>query len=290
MGGALMCGIDTQKASNSCACSTEKAPHTGGLVDSVARVVANDWLNDSLGILTLDCPFVAQNILPGQFVHMTIPTLPDRILRRPFSIYDANPATGAIEILYQVVGVGTAEMRRWEAEQPPLEVHMIGCIGNPWGAPEHTKRALLVGGGVGAAPLLLLYKHLLSLGVSVDVILGASTKNMLVCRERYERVGGLAPACTTDDGSYGTEGFATVLVHEACQQQTYDYAAICGPEPFMKAASAITLEANIPTQVSLEKRMACGIGACLSCVVEATSGKMRSCVDGPIFDAKDIVW
>lgn len=260
------------------------------LVDSVARVHSNDWLTDTLGILHLHCPHVAENILPGQFVHMTIPTLQQHILRRPFSIYDADSKSGMVDILYQVVGSGTAEIRRWEQEQPPLEVRMIGCIGRPWQEPAGAKRALLVGGGVGAAPLFLLYKQLLSKGITTDVILGASTENMLVCRNTYAQAGGCEPACTTDDGSFGTAGFATVLVEEFCQRGTYDYAAICGPEPLMRAASDITLAAGIPTQVSLEKRMACGIGACLSCVVETVSGKQRSCVDGPIFDAKDVLW
>lgn len=259
--------------------------------DHPSIVMSNRQKTDLLYIMSLRAPQLAGQVLPGQFVHMELPTLQGNILRRPFSVYDVSPEEGIVDILYQVVGVGTQDMSRW---QPGYLTRMIGPIGSPWSPSTEVKCALLVGGGVGAAPLLLLCRQLVARGVNVDVILGAATADALVCKDRYIGICGSEPICSTDDGSYGRKGFATVLVEEAVcdatNDATYDYAAICGPEPLMRSASKITTDAGIPTQVSMERRMACGIGACLSCVVDTVSGKKRACVDGPIFDALEVVW
>lgn len=263
-----------------------------GLEDSAARVTQNKQLFEALYLMELECPAVAANIMPGQFVHLEIPDLQASVLRRPFSIFDRNEDEGTVEILYQAVGTGTRAMTRWE---PGMRTRMIGCIGRPWEVPFDVNRALLVGGGVGAAPLNLLAQELAQNEVDTDVILGAQTEGALVCRARYEATCGREPLCSTDDGTYGREGFATVLVEEAIAQaasegRPYDYAAVCGPEPLMRAASQLLTEAGVRCQVSMERRMACGIGACLSCVVETAQGRKRACVDGPVFDAEDIVW
>ena len=127
-------------------------------------------------------------------------------------------------------------------------------------------------------------------------MLGAQTRDALVARGRYGDLLGCEPCCATDDGSYGRAGFCTSLVEERIAQGgiakpgLYDYVAVCGPEPLMKIVAGMAHGAGVPCEVSMEKRMACGIGACLSCVVDTTSGKKRSCVDGPIFDAEEVVW
>lgn len=263
-----------------------------GLEDHRAKVISNRHLFGSLYLMELSCPFVAANIMGGQFVHMEIPDREAHILRRPFSVFARDEEAGTIEILYQVLGAGTEAMATWE---PGFETRMIGCIGRGWEAPYTTERALIVGGGVGAAPLYLLARELMEADVEVDVILGAATEGALVCRARYEQACGKPPVCSTDDGTFGRAGFATVLVEEALAKaaeegRPYDYAAVCGPEPFMRACARLLHDAGVHTQVSMEKRMACGIGACLSCVVRTISGKQRACVDGPVFEAEDIVW
>lgn len=259
--------------------------------DFNAIVTRNRKEADSLLVMELRAPGLAREVRPGQFVHMEVPTLHSHILRRPFSIYDADREGGTVEILYQVVGEGTADMAKW---RPGYLTRMIGPIGAAWSPPAGAKRALLVGGGVGAAPLFMLCRQLLDAGVKVDVVLGAATADALVCRSRYEGACGCPPACSTDDGTFGEKGFATLLVEkalrEAAEGEPYGFAAVCGPEPLMRAASSMTLAAGVPTQVSMERRMACGIGACLSCVVETSSGRRRACVDGPVFDASEVVW
>lgn len=263
-----------------------------GMKDHPSIVMGNKRKTDSLWVMTLRAPELARAIRPGQFVHMEMPTLQSNILRRPFSIYDVDEAAGTVDILYQVVGVGTADMTKWE---PGYLTNMIGPIGSAWTPPADAKRALLVGGGVGAAPLFLLYKELVRGGVEADVILGAVTKEALVCHERYASVCACEPRCSTDDGTFGRQGFCTVLVEEALDEAAaastpYDYVAVCGPEPLMRAVVGQVEGRGASTQVSLEKRMACGIGACLSCVVDTHAGKRRACVDGPIFDAEEVIW
>ena len=125
---------------------------------------------------------------------------------------------------------------------------------------------------------------------------------MHVCAKRYETLLATSSACSddvpriaTDDGTLGRAGFCTSLVEEAlteaeATQNPYDYVAVCGPEPLMKIVATAAQNHGVPCEVSLERRMACGIGACLSCVVDTTSGKKRSCVDGPIFNALEVVW
>lgn len=269
------------------------------LVNEKAPILANDDLGCNLWLMTLRAPDIAHGIEPGQFVHMLVPGMPDHILRRPFSVYAANEEEGTLDILYQVVGFGTDHMTALELG---AECEVIGPVGYGWKPPADARRALLVGGGVGSAPLFMLAEQLVEKGTDVDVVLGAQTQGALVTRGRYERLlaqaegcTSNAPRCATDDGSFGREGFCTSLVEEALAEAAdsgarYDYLAVCGPEPLMRIVADLALEAGVTCQVSLEKRMACGIGACLSCVVETVHGKRRACVNGPVFNAKEVVW
>lgn len=269
------------------------------LVNEKAPIIANDEIGCNLWLMTVRAPEIARSIEPGQFVHMLVPGMPDHILRRPFSVYAADGEEGTLEILYQVVGYGTDHMTRLA---PGSECELIGPVGYGWKVPSDVKRALLVGGGVGAAPLFMLAEQLVARGVDVDVVLGAQTQGALATRGRYESLLASAdscsvngPRCATDDGSFGREGFCTSLVEEAFAEAaesgaSYDYLAVCGPEPLMHIVANMAAEADVLCQVSMEKRMACGIGACLSCVVETIRGKRRACVNGPVFNAKEVVW
>ena len=260
------------------------------LVNERARIVSNEQVGPRLHVIVLESPYIAASILPGQFVHMKLPDFESHILRRPFSVYarDANAKT--IDILYQEVGSVTRRM----PEIDDGAVELIGPVGNTWNT--DCKRALLVGGGVGAAPLFMLAETLKQKGALFDVVLGSQTKDALVARQRYGDLLGFEPCCATDDGSYGRAGFCTSLVEERLEQGCladgglYDFMAVCGPEPLMRIVADMGAKAHVRTQVSMEKRMACGVGACLSCVVETVGGKRRSCVDGPIFEAGEVVW
>lgn len=261
------------------------------LVNETARILSNEFAGPRLHLMTLEAPQIAASIEPGQFVHMKVPRMEAHILRRPFSVYARDVDAGTIDVLYQVVGFGTDHMTGLAAGE---ECELIGPVGATWNPPAEG-RCLLVGGGVGAAPLFMLCERIAASEASVDVVLGAQTKDALVCRERYAALLGGKSRCATDDGTYGRAGFCTSLVEEAlaaaaAEGSPYDYVAVCGPEPLMKIVAGLAADAGVRCEVSMEKRMACGIGACLSCVVDTVDGKKRACVDGPVFDARKVVW
>jgi dihydroorotate dehydrogenase electron transfer subunit len=253
-------------------------------VQENARILANEKLDGRLFLMTLAAPRIARSVLPGQFIHLRLPALADHILRRPFGVYDRDVQRGTIDVLYQVVGAGTAYMSGLPAGE------CCGPLGQGWSLFPEVRRALVVAGGAGAAPLYLFTAHMLAKDVEVDVVLGAQTKGALVMRERFSALMGHEPSCSTDDGSYGYHGFATGPAGELLAENSYDQVYCCGPEPMMRAVADLARQAQVGCQVSLEKRMACGVGACLSCIVETTEGRRRSCVDGPVFDAEKVVW
>lgn len=275
------------------------------LVNERAQLLKNECVGPNLYLMTLAAPIISTAIKPGQFVHMKIPGMEAHVLRRPFSVYARDTKAQTLDILYQVVGFGSNHMTSLqptgdEGFVAACEVELMGPVGRTWQPPQNVGRALLVGGGVGAAPLFMLCEQLVNEGVRTDVVLGAQTEAALACRGRYEALLAQAKACdapryATDDGSFGRAGFCISLVQEALEaaataQEPYDYVAVCGPEPLMKLVADMADQANVYCEVSLEKRMACGVGACLSCVVDTVDGKQRACVDGPVFPAKKVVW
>ena len=257
-----------------------------------APVLANSQVGPNLYLMEVRAPHVAAEARPGQFVHVQVPGMEAHILRRPLGVYSCDAARGTFDMLYQVVGFGTERMTELA---PGEELEVIGPICRGWQVPEGARRALVVGGGVGAAPLYMLVDGLVRSGVDATVVLGSQTSAMLVFNDRFEQALGRAPRCSTDDGSFGHAGFCTPLVEQALAEaaaegRPFDYLAVCGPEPLMRAVAALAAEAGVPCEVSLEKRMACGVGACLSCVVDTVGGKRRACVDGPVFPAEEVVW
>lgn len=257
------------------------------LVNETGRVLRNGQVGPNLYVMEVESPDIAGRVEPGQFVHTKVPGMEAHILRRPFSVYDADAQRGTFDLLYQVVGFGSEVLTGLEAG---ARVENIGPVGHGWTLPEEARRVLIVGGGVGAAPVYLLAKQAIDAGREVDVVLGARTKDALVCKDRYEALGAHSVRCATDDGSFGHAGFCTGVVEELLSAGSYDYAAVCGPEPLMKIVSAQASAADVPCQVSLERRMACGVGACLSCVVDTKAGKKRACVDGPVFWCEEVLW
>ena len=253
--------------------------------EECAHVLANECIGPRLYKITLAAPNMASAVRPGQFVHMLIPGFASHILRRPFSVYKTVPEIGAIEIIYQVVGEGTEFMTTLSGG---VNCSIIGSMGHGW--EPVVGKLLLVGGGVGAAPLFLFARELADANHPFDVVLGAQTEAMLVTRADYAELLGRDPILATDDGTVGHHGFCTEPVRVALAEGGYAGVYCCGPEPLMRAAAGLAADAGMECWVSMEKRMACGVGACLSCVVETVAGKKRSCVDGPVFNSKELVW
>ena len=262
------------------------------LYNETAPILENREAGRAIWLMTVRAPQIAATARPGQFVHVRIPGMEAHLLRRPLGIYAADPEAGTVDMMYQVLGFGTDHMTELTVEDA---VELIGPVGRGWEPPAGCRRALVVAGGVGSAPLYPLVQDLVARGVAVESILGASTMEALVARERYGEALGCEPACSTDDGTYGRAGFCTPLVEEALARaaevgEPFDYVACCGPEPLMRLVAAMAEDAGVFCEVSMERRMACGVGACLSCVVDTTAGKRRACVDGPVFPSTEVVW
>ena len=259
------------------------AAHDRPAIEQVT-VLANDRVAEGVGLIVLRAPRTAAGIKPGQFVHLRIATGADIILRRPFSVHVVRAER--LEILYQILGTGTLRL----AEKPVGAVmDLVGPLGHGWQLPEGATHALLVAGGLGAAPLGMLAEQLAARGIATAVALGAPTATRLVARELFERVARRVEIAT-DDGSAGEHGFVTVPVARLLAEERFDIVYTCGPEPMQRIVAKMAAEAGVPCQVSLERLMACGIGACLSCVVTTTDGLKRACVDGPVFAAEEVVW
>lgn len=257
--------------------STCKAP----LIDVTAPLSTHERISDDVFLLTFDAPELAACLKPGQFVQVDIDS--DLTLRRPFSVYACH--NGRVSIYYRVVGHGTQLLAAKSAGQP---IRVMGPLGRPWESVRN-KRALLVGGGLGAAPLGMLVDDLHAHNSQVIMVQGGRDISTLVARDSFaDRVD--EHHIVTDDGSCGEEGMITLPITRLLADEHFDVAYLCGPEVMQRAVAQLTTAAGIKTYVSLERAMACGLGACLSCVVPTTMGLKRACTEGPVFDAEEVLW
>ncbi len=241
-------------------------------------------------VLELDCPTVAAEAQPGQFVHVRVTGTDDPLLRRPISIMLRDQHRGRIEILVRSVGRGT-EMLTHLGPGTPLDI--IGPLGKGFPLPEPGERALLIAGGVGVAPLVFLADVLqLSHGSGyVRGLFGGLNDDSLVCWQDF------AGRCeefqaTTEDGSAGTQGLVTDLLPAQIARGDVDRVYTCGPRPMMAKVAEECAATDVPCWASLEQFMGCGIGACLGCVIPTRlqPRHQRVCKDGPVFNATDVLW
>ena len=222
-------------------------------------------------------------MLPGQFVEVRVDGSPSTFLRRPISINFVDYEQNELWLLVAIVGEGT----RWMASLKAGDC--LNCmlpLGNGFSSLSTIKTPLLVGGGVGVAPLLYLGKVLSDKGVRPTFLLGARTKDDLLMLSEFEKYGRVLT--TTEDGSAGEKGFVTN--HSILYKEKFDIIQTCGPTPMMKAVARYARENDIDCEASLENLMACGLGACLCCVEKTTEGNLCVCKEGPVFNIKRLLW
>lgn len=220
---------------------------------------------------------------PGQFVNILTPSAPGTFLRRPISI--CNVKNDELWLFIKNVGKGS-EWLVSLVEGDTLDI--ILPLGNGWSYPEseHNRSVLLIGGGVGTAPLLYWGERLKENGYIPEFLLGGANADALNLLDEFKKTGTVH--ITTDDGSAGVKG--TVLAHPVVNEQLEKFGMIycCGPTPMMKAVAAAARQHSIVCEVSLENHMACGIGACLCCVEDTKDGHKCVCTTGPVFNIKDL--
>ena len=247
-------------------------------VDGEATAQAE--LAENVFSLTVAAPAIAQTAQPGQFVQLSIME-PSLTLRRPVGVAAVDKKRGTCTFIYRQVGRGTAAL----AELLPGEiVGVLGPLGHGFG--RDYVHPLLVGGGMGLSPLLFVAA---AYAGQADVLMGGKTADELFWTELYAPHVGQT-FLTTDDGSLGRQGFTTTLLPEILEAAdgAYDAVLVCGPEIMMRGVAQIAAAHGVPCEVSLEKRMACGLGACLSCSIDTAHGRRKVCKDGPVFPAEEV--
>ncbi len=235
-------------------------------------------------------------MIPGQFVEVRIDDSPSTFLRRPISINFIDREHNELWLLVAMIGDGT---RRLGQLQTGDKLNCLLPLGNAFTMPENNGPLLLVGGGVGVAPLLYMGAEMLKQGLRPTFLLGARTKEDLLEVDLFNRYGRVC--VTTEDGSAGEQGFVTA--HSILQQEHFQRIYTCGPKPMMMAVARYARNAGIVCEASLENMMACGLGACLCCVEKvkvddgspdfASSSQMSNvcvCKDGPVFDTRCLLW
>jgi dihydroorotate dehydrogenase electron transfer subunit len=265
--------------------------------DVRAAVTANTRLSDDYNVLSLAAPEIARAAAPGQFVMVkTSPGL-DPLLRRPFSIFeilrDADGAPTGLTLLNKRVGVGTSLL--FDAA-PGRHLACLGPLGRPFVPVDPPAEAWMVAGGVGLAPFATLAGALAARGTRMTLFYGARSASELYYEDRFTGLGATV-IVTTEDGSQGERGRVTQPLGralEGCDPEAPLTIYACGPTPMMRAVADLGAAARRAVFVSLEPVMGCGMGGCYSCVVRVRRGEgshfVRSCIEGPVFDASTVVW
>ena len=240
-------------------------------------------------LLRLSAPQLAVRARPGPFVMVRCAATSDPLLRRPISICRIDGST--LFLLVERRGRGTDALVRLT---PGTDIDLMGPLGTGFDQPPPGTIALLVAGGIGIAPLVFLSQALRRGGAVVRLFAGAATAARVI---PFEALGGCADAVqlVTDDGSAGQSGMVTDAVRAYlaagdCRVAGDTRLYACGPEPMLAVCAGLARHYGLPCAVSLEAHMACGVGACLGCVVRADTGYVRVCCDGPVFDGRRILW
>ena len=239
----------------------------------IFEIVENTALTESVFRMVLGGD-VSDITAPGQFVNIQLDGL---FLRRPISVCDVGENT--LTIVYKVVGKGTEQMSRMQKGE---KLDVLTGLGNGYDLTVAGDRPVLLGGGVGVPPMYLLAKRLLAQGKKVTVILGFNTESELFYEKEFAALGADV-IVTTVDGSKGIKGFVT----DALKLLDYTYFYTCGPEPMLKAVYKASVTSG---QMSFEKRMGCGFGACMGCSCKTLTGYKRICKEGPVMRKEEILW
>ena len=240
---------------------------------SVFTILGNTALTDTVFQMVLQGDTSAITA-PGQFVNIKLDGL---YLRRPISVCDL--CGDKLTIVYKAVGKGTEMMSQMQAGE---KLDVLTGLGNGYDMTLSGNDPVLLGGGVGVPPMYLLAKRLLAQGKNVSVILGFNTASEIFYEEEFKKLGADVTV-TTVDGSYGIKGFVT----DALQSMEYSYFYTCGPEPMLKAVYKASKTSG---QMSFEKRMGCGFGACMGCSCKTITGYKRICKEGPVMKKEEILW
>jgi dihydroorotate dehydrogenase electron transfer subunit len=264
-------------------------------------IISNQEISPGYFRMRILAPGIGETSHAGQFVMFRVQRSLPPLLRRPFGIFrtglmaadcDGMPPKEFVEIVYKVVGRGTSIMAELHEGD---KIELLGPLGNGFDSTSTRGEKILVGGGIGLVPLYMLAGELIAKGCSVRLLMGGRTRDDILAVTEFERLG-VETYVSTDDGSLGEEGFVTQVLERKLQKYPDAEIFACGPMPMLCAVNDICVANKAPLQVSLEESMACGVGACLGCVVkgaghtEENPSYLCSCKVGPVFKAQYLDW
>lgn len=247
------------------------------------KVVSSETPRPGYVLLKLTDSKPLPPMCPGQFAELKVSGSETTFLRRPISINNVVEEKNEVWFLIHAVGDGTRRLAELGAGDT---LNVVMPLGRGFTFPEKGENMLLVGGGVGTAPLLYMGKKMCEAGMRPIFLLGGHTASDLMQLDLFRAYGDVY--ATTEDGSMGEKGFVTQ--HSILSQMTFNRIATCGPKPMMQAVARYARSVNAECEVSLENMMACGVGACLCCVENTTEGHLCVCKEGPVFNINRLLW
>ncbi|MDD2498999.1 MAG: dihydroorotate dehydrogenase electron transfer subunit [Desulfitobacteriaceae bacterium] len=254
----------------------------------LTEIIENKQVAPGYYFMKLSAPEVACRALPGQFLHVRVNTGTYPLLRRPLSLHEIDSKHGSVSLLYQVRGAGTELLSQKTAGE---KIDVMGPLGKGFNLDFSGEEAVLVGGGIGIAPLYPLAGGLISSGKSVTVLIGSRSVESVLAVDKFSAIG-CRVRVSTNDGTEGLKGYVTELFEDYLMKTDVDYVYACGPGPMLAEIEKSCAKRQIPGQVSLEEYMGCGVGACLSCACEkeGTDEKkyLKVCTDGPVFTMGEV--
>ncbi len=260
-------------------------------VNCKAEIVKIEQLKQDLYKFSIKAEEIVSSSKPGHFIEIRVVDGIEPLLRRPISIYNLDKENGILEFIFQVKGKGTELLSKRKVGE---KLDIIGPLGYGTFKVKDYQNVAIIGGGIGMFPLYELAKELKQkTSTNVHVYMGFRNKELITLEEEFKNVSDEL-TITTDDGSYGISGFAINELKKDCQKQAPDKIFACGPLPMLKAVQAFANENNIPCEISLEQKMACGLGACLGCAVKTAKSPSDApeywhvCKAGPVFNATDV--
>ena len=255
-----------------------------------AKLIKKEEIIKDIYKFSVKAPEIVETAKPGNFIEIRVTEGIDPFLRRPISIYNLDKENGILEFIFQVKGKGTEILSK---KEEGTDIDIIGPLGHGTFKFEKYKNIAVIGGGIGIFPLYELSKEAKQNDIKVNCYLGFRNKNFVMLEKEFEEVTDNL-TITTDDGTYKEKGFAIDYLIKDMESEKYECIYACGPLPMLKAIQKYANENNIDCQISLEEKMACGLGVCLGCAVKTAKSPKDApeywhvCKGGPVFQAKDV--
>lgn len=256
----------------------------------VAELVKKEQLKKDIFKFSVKTEEIVKNSKPGNFIEIRVSDQTEPFLRRPISIHNLDKENGILEFIFQIKGKGTKILANKEVGEG---IDVIGPLGFGTFKYGNYNNIAVIGGGIGVFPLYELCKCTKNENKTVSTYLGFRNEEYVVLEEKFKNVSDKL-VITTDDGSYGKEGFAINFLKDDLEKQKIDCIYACGPLPMLRAIRTLAIEKDIPCQISLEEKMGCGLGVCLGCAVKTARSTKENpeywhvCKGGPVFQAKDV--